>query len=170
MPEHLSSNMEMYLKTIFQLGRENEQQPVGVTAIAKALGVSVPSASQALRSLRARGLVVHPTYGKVRLSDQGRDVAWAIHERYETLQRFFTDVLHIDDRTARDEACKIEHVLADDTLWRLEAWLDFVSRCRLDLKQVLGHFHEYLEWRQAGHCCPSCEAAPGRRVDDPRHT
>lgn len=162
----LSSHMEMYLKTILQLQRED--RPVGVTAVAKALGVSVPSASQALRALRERGLVVHPTYGKVRLSDRGRDVAAAVNERFETLHRFLTNVLHVDERTARQEACQIEHVLTDDTLWRLEAWLDFVSRCRLDLAQVLGHFHEYLEHRMAGNCCPTCEVPPLGRGEDVR--
>jgi DtxR family Mn-dependent transcriptional regulator len=122
MSRKLSPNMEMYLKTILHLEREGNAVRVG--AITRALGITMPSVSQALRSLRKSGLVLHESYGTVRLSAKGRRAAEAIDERYEALQRFLTDVLGADERLANKEACDIEHVLSKDTLERLKAFLD----------------------------------------------
>lgn len=155
MAKALSSNMEMYLKTIFRLGADGE--PVRVKAIAESLGVTMPSVSEALRSLRARGLVVHPSYGAVQLSARGRRMAEAVNQRFEILQRFFTDVLQVSPRTASRDACEIEHVMGPETLQRLTAFLDYVQHCRMDVTGMIGHFHEYLQLRLAGERCRDCE-------------
>lgn len=158
MTKSLSPNMEMYLKTILRLGRSDE--PVRVKAIAEALGVTMPSVSEAMRSLKARGLVLHPSYGEVRLSARGRRTAAAVNERFEVLRRFFTDVLQVDEQTAGRDACEIEHVVGPDTLRRLTAFLDYMTRCRMDVSAVIEHFHEYLQWRLAGDFCRECEVLP----------
>ncbi|HWO56121.1 MAG TPA: metal-dependent transcriptional regulator [bacterium] len=155
MSKALSSNMEMYLKTILRLGADG--QPVRVKAIAEALGVTMPSVSEALRSLRARGLVLHPSYGAVQLSARGRRTAEAINLRFEILQRFFTDVLQVAPRTAARDACEIEHVMGPETLQRLTAFLDYMQHCRMDISGMIEHFHEYLELRLAGERCRDCE-------------
>ena len=85
MTKPLSSNMEMYLKTILRLGADG--RPVHVKAIAESLGVTMPSVSEALRSLKARGLVLHPSYGAVQLSARGRKLAEAINRRFEVLRQ-----------------------------------------------------------------------------------
>lgn len=155
MNKALSSNMEMYLKTILRLGVEGE--PVRVKAIAESLGVTMPSVSEALRSLRARGLVLHPSYGGVQLSARGRRVAEAVNSRYEILQKFFVEVLQVDPKTASRDACEIEHVMGPDTLQRLMAFLDYMQHCRMDVSAIIEHFHEYLGWRLAGEHCRDCE-------------
>ena len=109
MSEKLSPNMEMYLKTIYQL--ERDDVPVRVKSIAASLGVTMPSVSEAVRNLKAKGLVEHVSYGKVRLSTAGRDVASGVDERFRSLRRFLVEVLRIDDAVAETEACEIEHVV-----------------------------------------------------------
>ena len=151
----LSPNMEMYLKTILRLGRENK--PVRVKAIAESLTITMPSVSEALRSLKEKGLVVHPSYGEVKLSASGRRLAEGIDDRFEVLQRFLSDVLRVDENVAAEEACEIEHVVGQDTLTRLTAFLDYLTNCRKDLSHVIEHFHEFLELRLAGELCPDCE-------------
>ena len=148
MLENLSPNMQMYLKTILQL--EHEGQSLRVKTIARALGVTMPSVSQALDSLREKGLIRHRTYGKVHLSESGRSAAEAVAERYGVLYQFLTNVLGVDERTAQHEACRIEHVLGPRTLNRLKAFLDFLNRCRPDRDEILEQFHDYVQWRRAG--------------------
>lgn len=155
MTKPLSSNMEMYLKTILRLGADGEA--VRVKAIAEILGVTMPSVSEALRSLSARGLVLHPSYGAVQLSTRGRKVAEAVNGRFEVLQKFFVDVLQLDQRTAERDACEIEHVMGPETLGRLTAFLDYMQHCRMDISSMIRHFHEYLELRMAGEHCRDCE-------------
>jgi DtxR family Mn-dependent transcriptional regulator len=155
----------MYLKTILRLGHSDE--PVRVKAIADSLGVKMPSVSGALRQLKAKGLVLHPAYGSVRLSSRGRRAAGSVNQRYEVLRRFFTDVLNLDTRAADRDACEIEHVVSPDTMRRLAAFLDYMTRCRMDVDQVIRHFHEYLEWRQAGELCKDCELGGERSPNCP---
>jgi DtxR family Mn-dependent transcriptional regulator len=162
---NLSPNMEMYLKTILRLGKND--QPVRVKAIAEALGVKMPSVSGALRQLKAKGLVLHPAYGAVRLSARGKRAAGSVNQRYEVLRRFFIDVLNLDNRHADRDACEIEHVVSPETMRRLAAFLDYMTRCRLDVEQVIDHFHEYLGWRQAGELCQDCELGGERSANCP---
>ena len=75
----LSPNMEMYLKTILRLGQDG--RPVRVKAIAESMGVTMPSVSEALSILKSKGLVLHPSYGEVKLSARGERVAVAVNER-----------------------------------------------------------------------------------------
>jgi DtxR family Mn-dependent transcriptional regulator len=155
MTKKLSPNMEMYLKTILRLGRDSES--VRVKAIAESLGVTMPSVSEALRSLKAKGLVLHPSYGEVKLSAQGRRIAAGVNDRFEVLQRFLVDILKVDPHVAEVEACEIEHVVGKDTFLRLTAYLDYLTTCSRDLGELIDHFHEFLDRRLAGEPCPECE-------------
>lgn len=163
MSKKLSSNMEMYLKTILRLGEGGE--PVRVKDIAEKMRITMPSVSEALRTLKRKGLVLHPSYGEVKLSARGRSVAEGVNDRFEVLQRFLTDVLKVNERVAAREACEIEHVVGNDTFERLTAYLDFVANCRKDVGQFLEHFHEFLQWRMNGERCPDCELKRAKEAE-----
>jgi DtxR family Mn-dependent transcriptional regulator len=127
-----------------------------VKAIAESLSVTMPSVSEALRTLRSKGLVLHTSYGEVELSARGREVAEEINDRFKVLQRFLVEVLKVDEGVAEEEACEIEHVVGSDTFERLTAYLYFLNHCQKDLTNIVEHFHEFLEWRLAGEACPVC--------------
>jgi DtxR family Mn-dependent transcriptional regulator len=164
MSKKLSPSMEMYLKTILRLGEDNK--PVRVKAIAESLRITMPSVSEALRTLKAGGFVLHPSYGEVKLSARGRRVAEGIYDRFEVLRRFLVEVLRVEERLAEHEACEIEHVLGPDTFERLTVYLDFLNNCEKDLSDIVEHFHEYLEWRLAGETCPVCGKGEKPREND----
>ncbi|MEW5702472.1 MAG: metal-dependent transcriptional regulator [Candidatus Zixiibacteriota bacterium] len=157
MARDLSSNMEMYLKTILRL--DAQEDSVRVKSIADALGVKMPSVSEAMKALQAGGLVRHPSYGSVQLTARGRKTAEAIKRRFDVLQGFFVNVLQLDQRTAARDACQMEHVAGPETLQRLTAFLDFVQHCRMDVTAVISHFREYVDLRTAGRRCHDCEFA-----------
>lgn len=144
----LSPNMEMYLKTILRLERDNPS--VRVKAIADSLGVTMPSVSEALRNLKAKGYVEHTSYGEVGLSADGRRVAASVNERFELLRRFLAEMLRVDVETADREACEIEHVVGEVTLTRLAAFVEWMTFHREDIKDCLVKFHEYLDLLTAG--------------------
>lgn len=138
----LSPNMEMYLKTILRL--EHDNPTVRVKAIADSLGVTMPSVSEALRGLRKRNLVDHLSYGEVRLTEEGRGLATSVNERFELLRTFFSKLLRVDEETADREACEIEHVVGEDTLGRLAAFVEWTTNHGEDVRDCLTRFHEYL--------------------------
>ncbi len=155
MDKKLSPNMEMYLKTILRLGRDNDT--VRVKAIAEKMGITMPSVSEALRTLKTKGLVLHPSYGEVKLSARGKRLADGVNDRFEVLQRFLVEILQVDESVAELEACEIEHVVGKDTYQRLLIFLDYLANCPKDFSPVMEHFHEFLKWRLAGEECPECE-------------
>jgi len=147
----------MYLKTIASL--EDDAAGARVKAISKTLGVRMPSVTEAILSLKEKGLVKHSAYGEVILSKKGRAIADDLRERYAITESFLSEVLGIDRKLTPIEACRIEHDLESDTVRRLKALRDFLKRCPMDVEDVLEHFQQFLKWREAGQKCPHCERA-----------
>jgi DtxR family Mn-dependent transcriptional regulator len=126
MARKLSETLEMYLKTILIL--EREYNPVRMSQIAKARGVSAASVTEAVKTLQDKGLILHKAHQGVRLSAEGRRAAETIRERYDVLYRFLTGVLGLEATAADRDACEIEHVVSKETLERLAAFLDHANR------------------------------------------
>ena len=82
--------------------------------IAAELGVTKPSVSYATKRLRETGYIVMDKEGLITLTDAGMKIASRIYERHRTLTRFFM-YLGVDEETAREDACKVEHDLSDAT-------------------------------------------------------
>ena len=82
--------------------------------IANELSFSKPSVSVAMKNLRENGYIVMDKEGLITLTDAGMKIASRIYERHRTLTRFFM-YLGVDEETAREDACKVEHDLSDAT-------------------------------------------------------
>ncbi len=128
MPENsqVSPAMEDYLEAVLALGGEKE--PVRVTDIAGRLHLSKASVTQALGGLRAGGLVWQEPYGRVSLTDAGREHARRVEKRHRALRTFLGEVLGVPPGTAEAEACLLEHSISQDTLDRLVAFLEAYHR------------------------------------------
>ena len=123
----ITPKIEDYLETIFLLSREMDT--VGVTDVAKAREVSVPTARTAVNKLQEYGLVHQKHYGKIILHDSGRVKGEQIYRIHKTLRRFLRDILLVDEETAEKEACQMEHGLSSNTLERLNIFLDALESC-----------------------------------------
>ncbi len=167
MNQGLSPKLEMYLKTIHQLtesaGEGADPRQVLVKDIARAMEVTMPSVSEAISTLKGRGLVLHEAYGAVRLTAKGARLGREINERFVILRRFLIDVLRVSPTIADLEACEIEHVVGKDTLRRLNTYLEFMLRSGRESKGALDEFHVYLENHLRG--VPSPDATPDGLVD-----
>ena len=147
MSKSLTPNMEMYLKTIFEI--DNAGDRARVKAIAERLGVTMPSVSGAVENLQKRGLVQHTPYGDVRLTTKGRRVAREVKERNDTIYRFLFEVLHIPETIASRDACVLEHVVSPKTLQRLSAFLDFSNANKEEVSNMITAFADWLEKEEA---------------------
>lgn len=137
----LTANMEMYLKTIFEIAGDGGQPRV--KTIAQRLGVTMPSVSGAIENLQKKGLVEHTPYGDVRLTSKGRRVARQVKDRNELIYRFLLDVLKLPPATATRDACVLEHVVSPKTLERLSSFLRFTESQSEEVGRV---FDMYAEW------------------------
>ena len=119
--DKLGESAEMYLETILLLEKKGKIRSVD---IAKKLGVSKPSVNKAVNSLKELGFVTQAIYGEVHLTDAGRERAQQVYTRHEILCDFLTNVLHISSENAENDACKIEHVVCEETINKIKEFMN----------------------------------------------
>ena len=104
---------EMYLENIYVLS----QQMSGVRSIdiVNHTGYSKPSISRAIVLLKDEGLILVDKKGYITLTEPGETRAKKIYERHEMLTEFFISI-GVSEETASADACKIEHVISDETI------------------------------------------------------
>jgi DtxR family Mn-dependent transcriptional regulator len=113
----MTQSLEDYLEMVSFLSDDGE---VRVTDIASRLGVSKPSALTAIRNLEEQGLLEHERYRAVTLTQKGAIRASEIRDRHSFLTSFLHDVLGVNPETAEDDACKMEHILSEETLKKMK--------------------------------------------------
>lgn len=118
---YLTASLEDYLEVIHILHQSAKN--VGVTDIAKVLGISKPSVTRAIKSLKNNSLVIQEKYGKIVLTPEGDKIAKSVYSRHKVLRKFLTEVLKISEDTAEIDACKIEHIISKETLEGIEKFL-----------------------------------------------
>ena len=103
---------EMYLETIYILSQKSPA--VRGIDVGAYMGFSKPSVSRAIGLLKRSGLVVTDEQGAIKLTKTGESKARRIFERHTLLSRLFMD-LGVDEKTAAEDACRVEHYLSDTT-------------------------------------------------------
>lgn len=109
---------EMYLKTIYVLSKKSSQ--VRAIDVGEYMGFSKPSVSRALGLLKEDGLLIKDENGFLKLTEAGTDIAKRIYERHEVLSRLLIDI-GVDEKTAMDDACRVEHYISDTTFNAIKA-------------------------------------------------
>jgi DtxR family transcriptional regulator, Mn-dependent transcriptional regulator len=123
----LTSKDEDYLETIFRISTVSDT--VGVTEVAKARKVTVPTARTAVARLAKNGLLRQQYYGKIVLNPSGKRLGEQIFAVHRTLRQFLTEALLIEPQLAEQEACRMEHGLSKATLRRLTLFLEAITNC-----------------------------------------
>ena len=90
--------------------------------IVNELHYTKPSVSIAMKKLRENGYIETDPEGYITLTQQGREVAERIYERHQVLCALLTS-LGVDEETAAADACKIEHVISEQTFFCLKEHL-----------------------------------------------
>lgn len=113
---NIHESAEDYLETILILSERQGQ--VRSIDIATELGYSKPSISVAMKKLRENGYIDMDGSGYITLRPPGREIAEDIYAKHKLLRKVLM-ALGVDDKTATDEACRIEHNISDDTYDRI---------------------------------------------------
>lgn len=125
--EHaLTSAGEDYLEAIYRIMCEHPgESAVRSVDVSEKLGVSKASVNKALTALKEHGYVEQNRYGRVELTESGREYAAGVWRRHRMLRTFLRTELGVEEKTADTEACLMEHALSSDTMVR---WLDYLER------------------------------------------
>ena len=122
---HLTMANEDYLECLVRIEQEEgAEDGVRSVDVAKRLNVSKASVNKAVAALKAQGLVDQSHYGKVILTDQGREVGTAVWYRHRLIRTFLVRELGVDFERADSEACMMKHALSEDTMSRWLAYLE----------------------------------------------
>ena len=114
----LQESGEMYLETIYVLSQQ--QTAVRSIDVAEYMGFSKPSVTRGLSLLQEEGLIRKDDNKYIKLTEAGKILASRIYERHTVLTRLFMN-LGVDEKTATDDACRIEHYISDTTFNAIKA-------------------------------------------------
>lgn len=117
----LHESAEMYLETIYELLQK--QSSVRSIDVAEAMGYSKPSVSRAVGLLKQGGYLLMDKDGFLTLTESGVEVAKKIFERHNVLSRALMS-LGVSKEAATEDACKIEHVISDESFAAIKVHLD----------------------------------------------
>lgn len=109
---NLYESGEMYLETILVL--KEKKGMVRSIDIAREMNYSKPSISNGMKHLKEGGYITIDDEGFISFTESGEAVARKIYERHTVMTDIF-EKLGVSPETAQDDACKIEHVLSDET-------------------------------------------------------
>ena len=113
----LIDTTEMYLKTVFEL-HEAGIAPMRAR-IAERLGHSGPTVSQTVARMERDGLLYLDEQRRIRLTDQGTEVATDVMRKHRLAERHLLDVIGLDYAHVHEEACRWEHVMSLEVEKRL---------------------------------------------------
>lgn len=111
---------ENYLETILIL--QNRGVSVRSIDIVHEMEISKPSVSRAMSILKEGGFVLVDQEGFITMTDAGMEVAERIYERHRVLTEWLVD-LGVDEKTAAEDACKIEHDISAVSFQKLKEHL-----------------------------------------------
>lgn len=117
----LQESGQMYLETIYVLSKERSD--VHSIDVSESMGYSKPSVSRAIGILKNGGYVEMAEDGSLTLTKEGLAVAEKIYERHTILTEFLVR-LGVARETAAEDACKMEHVISDESLTALKRFVE----------------------------------------------
>ncbi len=121
----LQESGEMYLETIYVLLQESAN--VRAIDVGDHMGYSKPSVSRAMGLLKDEGLIKKDEDGFIKLTEAGEILAKRIYERHTVLTEMLIN-LGVDEKTASDDACRIEHYISDTTFNAIKAHMKEMSK------------------------------------------
>jgi Mn-dependent transcriptional regulator len=122
-----TGNREDYLINILRL--TEGEGITKTTELATFMKVSPASVSEMLKILANEKLVEYEKYKGVKLTEEGLNYARQIRRKHHVLENFLVDMLNVDSETAHEEACRIEHVLSNESAIKMCQMLGTPADC-----------------------------------------
>ncbi|WP_099950815.1 metal-dependent transcriptional regulator [Ezakiella peruensis] len=112
-----NESQEMYLKTILLLHLRNKS--ARSVDVANELGYSKASVSRAVGILKDEDYITIEQGGTLTFTDEGRKKALEVYDKYIFIKDALM-MIGVDEETAHEDACKLEHVLSDKSIKKIK--------------------------------------------------
>jgi Mn-dependent DtxR family transcriptional regulator len=113
----LSISMENYLEAVYELS--GEELGARITDIAARLQVSKASAHKAMSALAEKGLITNKKYQLINLTPEGLKLAKLTSQKHIIIKNYLIHILQVNEDTADTDACAIEHVISNDSVYAM---------------------------------------------------
>ena len=117
----LQESGEMYIESIYVLNKKMGN--VRSIDVCEHLGYSKPSVSRAMSRLKKGGFVEADNNGYLTLTDAGREIAEKMYQRHTVLSELLISI-SVSEKTACEDACKIEHHISDESFNAIKKYLE----------------------------------------------
>ena len=131
----IQKSAEDYLEAMLMMKEEHGY--IRSIDVANHLGVTKPSVSYATKRLRENGYITMDHSGFITLTDSGMEIADRIYTRHKVLTQLFT-AIGVNPTTAREDACKVEHDLSEETFTALKEHGEKMSHLLAQLQKTSG--------------------------------
>lgn len=112
---------EDYLETILIL--KNKKQVVRSVDVAQELGFSRPSVSRAVNLLKDNGYLLIAENGELSFTKAGLAKAQSVYDKHTSLMHFLIMTTGVDEATAENDACRIEHIISEATFEGIKRYI-----------------------------------------------
>ena len=113
---------QMYLETIYILSQNKSY--VRAIDVGEHLEYSKPSVSRAMSILKKNGYVLVDADGAITLTESGMEIARTMYTRHTVLSEMLMR-LGVDEKTATEDACRIEHVISEESFLAVKKHLEW---------------------------------------------
>lgn len=144
-----------YLLAVAALGRSGREPRAA--DVARHLGVSRAAASLQLRSLQEAGLLELDPAQRLHLTRSGSNLVARVAGKREVVRVFLADILGVRPETAAVDACKVEHLLSEETSAALVRLIRFLRSSHPAARAALSAFHETVAACPNDRRCDFCE-------------
>lgn len=117
----LNPSGEMYLESIYVLCKQKAS--VRSIDVAEYMNFSKPSVSRGVGLLKKENYIIIDKDGYITLTGEGLSVAQKIYERHTLLSKALM-MIGVDEKTAAEDACRIEHVISDKSFEHLKKYIE----------------------------------------------
>ena len=121
----INESAENYLETILTLSMK--LPVVRAVDVATETGYKKSSVSVAMKHLREEGHITVTDAGYIYLTESGKAIADMIYERHVLLTTWLTN-LGVSEKTADEDACKIEHVISNESFEAIKKHAEIMSK------------------------------------------
>ncbi len=116
----IKESAENYLESILMI--KKEKGFARSIDVANDLGFSKPSVSVAMKNFREEGYIVIDDEGHISLTEKGLEIAERVYERHQVIANALI-LIGVDEKTAFEDSCKIEHDISDETFKKLKEYI-----------------------------------------------
>lgn len=152
--KELTRSLERYLIAIYELINENNN--VMVKDVAEKMQIGGASTSEAIKTLANRGYIDYQPYCSIKITEKGTRTAEEKILRHDTIAKFLSEVLLIEDGNIEECASKMEFSMPDDVFERFIKYLSFMQKCSCKEPKWVKSFHKYLEQGEMQEKCVLC--------------